>query len=121
LHEIRHLREGTLKPEELDKARRALRLESLETFQSLNRLLDQAAERIEWGLAFQTVADDLAAQRGATVAELNELAGQTLPLDQAVLVLVGDKKIILEQIKDLGLTAPIELHARGEPATQPAS
>jgi hypothetical protein len=39
-----------------------------------------------------------------------------VPLDKGVLVLVGDKKLILEQIKDLKLSPPIELTPAGDPA-----
>jgi hypothetical protein len=56
----------------------------------------------------------MAAMQSATTAELNKIVGPALPLDNGVLVLVGDKKKILEQIKDLGLPAPVEVTVRGD-------
>ena len=43
------------------------------------------------------------------------MAKDALPLEQGVLVLVGDRQTILDQIQGLGLPKPIELTVTGEP------
>ena len=62
-----------------------------------------------------TTAADLAAMEKVTAAELNALAKKAVNLDGGVLVLVGDKKLILEQIKDLKLASPTEYSPLGDP------
>jgi hypothetical protein len=47
---------------------------------------------------------------------LNVAARTSLPLDRGVLVIVGDKKTVLPQLKELGLRAPVEVDAWGGPA-----
>ena len=46
--------------------------------------------------------------------DLNRMAYDAVPLEQSVLVLVGDKGAILEQINDLDLPEPVELTVQGE-------
>jgi hypothetical protein len=48
---------------------------------------------------------------------LNRLAPSTVPLDRALLVLVGDREAILPQLEGLDLPAPEELDATGRPAS----
>ena len=50
----------------------------------------------------------------ASEADLNHLANSAIPLEQAVLVLVGDKKLITNQLKGLELPAAVELTVRGD-------
>ena len=47
-------------------------------------------------------------------ADLNAAAHDAIPLEKGVLVLVGDKKLILKQIEGLNLPTPIECSPEGE-------
>ena len=50
----------------------------------------------------------------ATRDDLNRLAHDAIPLEKSLLVLVGDKSLILEQTKDLPLPKPVEMTVAGE-------
>ena len=52
-----------------------------------------------------------------TNAQLNALARQFAWTDRGVLVLVGDRETILEQIRELKLPAPTEVDSYGNPAS----
>ncbi|HLQ36268.1 MAG TPA: pitrilysin family protein, partial [Planctomycetota bacterium] len=106
---------GDVTPAEADKARATVRTEFVQTFGSLHGVLAAAGERTLNGLPFATLAADLAQVDTITAAELNALCKQALPIEQGVLVLVGDRQTILTQLKDLGLPPPTELDAHARP------
>lgn len=113
LKEFNRLRGGDVSDEEATKSREQQRTDLIQSFQGLGGLLGVAAELVENGVPFESLAKDMQAMQGFQAADLNALAKGAIPLEQGVLVLVGDKKLILEQIKDLGLPAPIELGPDG--------
>jgi len=115
--ELKRLRTGDISDGEATKARETLRTDLIQSFQGLGGLLRVAGELITNGVAFETLAKDLAAMESASAAGLNGIAKDAIPLEQGVLVLVGDKKLILDQIKDLGLPAPTEVSPEGDPVT----
>ena len=115
LKEISGIRTGDITPEEATKACATLRTEIIHSFEGLDGVLSEAAERAAAGLPFDTIRKDMAALDSTGAEQLNKLAGPALPWEHGVLVLVGDKNTILEQIKDLKLPAPIEVNIRGEP------
>jgi len=80
----------------------------------LSGILSEAAERTAGGLAFETLRQDMQKMGSVKAKDLNGLAKVAIPLEKGVLVLVGDKKAILEQIKSTGLPAPIEVTVRGQ-------
>ncbi len=114
LQEFKRIRGGDVSQEETVKARETLRTDIIQSFSGLGGILSEAADRMAGGLHYETLARDMTSLQSATTEELNKVAGPALPFDRGVLVLVGDKKLILEQIKDLGLPAPIEVNIRGE-------
>ncbi len=114
LSEFKRIRGGDISEEETVKAREALRTDVIQSFAGLNGVLQEAIERTAAEMPFDSLARDMATMQSANTAELNKLAGPALPLDNGVVVLVGDKKTILEQIKDLGLATPIEVTVRGD-------
>lgn len=71
------------------------------------------------GIAFEAVRADLSATMRLDEGALNTLAKRAFPLDAGVLVLVGDKGVILKQMQGLGLPEAVELSAVGE-APEPA-
>lgn len=115
LHEFERLKNGDISPEEVVKARETLRTDLVQTFQSLGGLLNAAGQLVVNGAPFSTLKEDVERMGRATAEELNAAARAAVPLERGVLVLVGDKSLILEQIKDLDLPAPIEVTPEGEP------
>lgn len=114
LGEFKRIRGGDVSGEESTKARETLRTDIIQSFAGLNGILGEAYERMSGGLHYETLARDMGALSAATTEEINKIANPAFPLEKGVLVLVGDKKLILEQIKDLGLPAPVEMNVRGE-------
>jgi len=114
LHEFKRIRGGDISEDETLKARETLRTDVIQSFAGLNGVLQEAIERSAAEMPFESLIRDLATMQSAATAELNKIVGPALPLENGVLVLVGDKKLILEQIKDLQLAAPIEVNVRGD-------
>ena len=112
--EFKRIRGGDISEEETVKARETLRTDVIQSFAGLNGVLQEAIERIGADIPYESLLRDMATMQAASTDELNKIAGPGIPLDNGVLVLVGDKKKILEQIKDLGLPAPIEVNVRGD-------
>ncbi len=114
-NEFNALRSGDVTEEEARKTRETNRMGMIQSFQGLGGLIAIAQTLESNGLPFRSLGDDLSTIAAATEADLNGLAPSALPLDQALLVLVGDKAAILEQIKDLDLPEPEELTVTGDP------
>jgi len=108
---------GDLSDDEVTKARETVRTETVQSFEGLRQILGVAGELSRCDLPFDTIAKDLASAAALDAKALNTLAPKALDLDRGVLVLVGDKALILEQIKDLGLPTPTEVDPQGEPVT----
>lgn len=98
---------------EASKAAKTLRQDIISSFAGLNGLLAQAAELTAAGLPIQTIGEDLKRIDALTAADLNALAPAMLNLDRAILVLVGDKALILKQLEGLALPKPVEMDAGG--------
>jgi predicted Zn-dependent peptidase len=115
LNEFKRLRAGDVSEEEAGKARETLRTDVIQAFQGLGGLLGVASELVSNGVPFETLAQDMAKMQTAKATDLNAISNNAVPLEQGVLVLVGDKRLILDQIKDLGLPAPVEVTPEGTP------
>lgn len=112
-NEFDRLRKGDVKDIEATKVRETLRYETVRGFQGLSGMLSAAGGQLVHGLPFDAITKDLDRAGKVTAPELNKLAGSALPIDRGVLVLVGDKQLILDQIKDLKLPTPVEYDAEG--------
>jgi len=119
LSEFARLRAGDVSDDEVTKARETIRTDTIQSFQGLGGVLTSAAELVVNGLPFTTVEQDLKLIPSVGARDLNALANRSIPLENGVLVLVGDKTLILDQIKDLGLPTPIETDVRGTPLSTP--
>jgi predicted Zn-dependent peptidase len=106
---------GDLTDEEITKARETISTETVQVFEGLGQIIGVAADLNRCGLPFSTISGDLAAMKSLDASKVNASAKDALQLDHGVLVLVGDKTLILSQIKDLGLPTPVEVDAQGEP------
>jgi len=115
LSEFRRLRDGDVTDAEIGKARESQRTETVQSFAGVRGVLGQAGQLAAAGLRFEVIAADMDAMHRATASDINKLARPSIALEQGVIVLVGDKALILEQIKDLGLPAVVEYDIYGEP------
>lgn len=115
LGEFKNIRSADISPTEGTKARASYRTDAVQGFSSLRGVLSSYQPLIQNNRPFTGLADDLQESERVTTDDLNKLAHNAVPLEQALLVLVGDKKLILEEIKDLDLPAPIELTVAGDP------
>ncbi|HWQ27611.1 MAG TPA: pitrilysin family protein, partial [Dehalococcoidia bacterium] len=108
MKEFNRLRAGDVTADELGKARESIRTDVIQDFEQNAGLISAAARLLEARLPWDTVAGDLAALNALTPESLNARAKETFPIEQGVLVLVGDRDAILPQLKDLDLPAPVE-------------
>lgn len=116
LKEFKKIRGSDVSADEVDKARLTHRTNVIQSFQGLRGILATAATLELNGLPFSSIGDELNAIEKVTADDLNNLSEASIPLEQAVIVLVGDKNTILAQIGDLGLPTPTELTVTGDPA-----
>lgn len=117
LAELTRIRTGDVSDEEVVKARETLRTDAVQSFSTLRGILGAADDLVVSGLELSTLASDVLALDKVTAAEINKLAKEAVAMEKGVLVLVGDRATILEQIKDLGLPEPVTVDARGKVVT----
>ncbi|HVT12482.1 MAG TPA: pitrilysin family protein [Fimbriimonadaceae bacterium] len=107
LSEFSRLRTGDVQEVEAVKARASMRTDIISSIGTLGGLVGTAESLYENGATMADLSRDLESLAGLTAAKLNPFAKQAAPLDNAVLVLVGDKDLILKQIADLHLPEPV--------------
>ncbi|HWL92302.1 MAG TPA: pitrilysin family protein [Phycisphaerae bacterium] len=112
--ELTGIRTANVSADEARKAAETNRMDIVQGFQGLSGLIATAQDLEKKGRPFESLAADLKAIAAADAAGLNALANRAIPLDNAVLVLVGDRTIIEKQIKDLGLPRAEFRTTRGE-------
>jgi len=108
--EFARIRAGDISVDEAAKARETVRNDAVRGFSSVSGVLDAASELIAAGLPFETLTRDFASMNRGEAKDLNTLASQAIAFDRAVIVLVGDKAQIVEQIKEFeskGLVLPV--------------
>ena len=105
---------GDITAAEVQKSQETLRTAIIGSYQGLRGILGGASDLVLNGRPFTQTGDDLAALPKLTAEALNAGSKLAVPIDQGILVLVGDKALILEQIKDLGLPPAVELDAFGD-------
>ena len=115
MSEFAKIRKGDITAGEVSKARESLKTDLVQRFEGINGVLGAAGELLEADLPFSTLGADAKAMDAVTADELNKLAPKVLPIETGVLILVGDKGLILSQIKDLGLPEPVEYTVQGAP------
>jgi zinc protease len=113
LREFSRLRAGDVSGEELAKARESIRTDVIQAFERNDELVATGAKLIEAGLPWESLAQDLLALGSLGADDLNARAREALPIAQGVLVLVGDRDVILPQLGDLDLPEPVEYTVEG--------
>jgi zinc protease len=111
--ELHKISTAEITDDEARKAKETYRTNLTEKFGSLDGLVTEASSLSLLGAPLDTTTKDFAQAKGADAKTLDAAAKKAIDLNHAVLMLVGDKKLILEQIKDLGLPAPVELDPEG--------
>jgi predicted Zn-dependent peptidase len=106
---------GDITDAEVVKARETVRNDAIRGFQSLSGIAETAAELDANNLDFRAVSGDLSSIENISASDLNATAKRIIRLDKGVLVLVGDKALILEQIKGMKLPPAAEYDAEGNP------
>ena len=115
LDELRRLPKGDLTDAECRKARETYRQSTTERFGTLDGLVNDAGHLLAVGAPFDTRTSQLTLADAATPVGLNAAAAHAVQLDRAVLVLVGDRRLVLDQIKDVAIPAPVLVDAEGVP------
>ena len=116
-NEFGRLAKGDISDAEVVKARETIRNETVKGFSTLEGMLASAELRLENKVALTTVASDLEHAAAVNASDLNTLGAEIVKsLDHGVLVLVGDKAAIMQQIGELKLPAPTFVDADGNPA-----
>jgi predicted Zn-dependent peptidase len=113
---LRSGEKGDITADEALKASGILRTGRIQRFGSLSGTVQTAAELLEVGAPPATITQDLERAQALAPEQLNALCKTALRLDEGVLVLAGDRALILEQIKPLGLPEPLVIGADGKPA-----
>ncbi len=115
LKEFAAIRSGDITNVEAHKTRTTQRMRTMQAFEGLGGIIGAGVTLVRNGQPFAQLAQDLDAMAKIGNTDLNRLAYDAIPLDQSVLVLVGDRDRILKQIQDLDLPNPIELTTTGDP------
>ncbi len=113
LKEFRGLRTGNVNEGEAKKSRATRRMETMQSFAGLNGILSAGATLVVNDRPFSELGEELNALASVGESDLNRLAYAALPLEKAVLVLVGDKDQILPQLEGLELPVSIEYDVAG--------
>jgi zinc protease len=119
MNEFNRLRGGDVSDVEAAKVRETLRNDTVRSFQGLAGMLGAVSAPLTSGLPLSTLSSDLEAINGVGASELNALAKTAIPVESGVLVLVGDKQVILDQLKGLELPAPTFYDAQGKKIETP--
>ena len=113
LKEFAAIRSGDITDDEVSKARASFRTDLVQAYENLGAVLQSAVTLLRNQRPFDGSAADLAAS-AVKAGDLNALAKDAVPLEQGVLVLVGDRQTILDQLQGLGLPKPVELTVTGD-------
>jgi len=108
LKEFARLQAADISASEAGKARETARNDTVARLESLSGLIGGVTPYLVGGVPVATANAELEAIQRATDATLNKIAPTSVRLKEGVLVLVGDKDLILEQLK-LPALAPFKL------------
>jgi len=113
--ELTRIGSGDISAEELGKARETYLNDMAESFGTLGGVLGVADELIAQQAPFTSTERDLATARKVDVAAVNGAAKEIFKLSSGVLVLVGDQKLIMAQLKGMDLPEPVVVDNEGKP------
>jgi predicted Zn-dependent peptidase len=103
LSEFAKIRKGDVTDAEASKAASSLRTETIQSLAGLQGVISKAMSLHTLGLPFSAITSELGQLEVLKANDLNSLVNSSIPLEMALLVLVGDKAQILKQLEGLGL------------------
>jgi predicted Zn-dependent peptidase len=106
LNEFKRLSSGDITPEEASKTAAVRRFNTISSLGTLDGLVSTAQDLYSNGKPFSSLGLILDELVTIDASSLNALAPSLLPLEKSLLVLVGDKNLILGQLEGLGLPEP---------------
>ena len=109
LQEFAKIRTGDISDVETAKAANTLRTETIQSLTGLDGIIGKAVSLANLGRPYSSIGTDLNEFVTLKASDLNFLSKESIPLEKALLVLVGDKAQILKQLEGLGLPTPIEV------------
>lgn len=121
LAELTRITSGDISADEITKATQTIRTQVIQDLAGVHGPVGLATQQLSMQLPFSSVQEDLNAAMAMTAAQANLQARSAIALDRGVLVLVGDRELILRQIKDLALPAPVEVEPDGSPVSPSTS
>lgn len=107
LKEFKRIRGGDVSSEEASKAALSRRTEFIESLSTVQGLVNSAEQQVANGLPASSIGKEMESMANVGASQINKLANPSLALEKGLLVLVGDKKAILPQLKGLGLPEPV--------------
>lgn len=106
LYEFDRLSKGDFTQDEFDRAKATWQSELVQTFETQSGALSTLVSIVMNGLEVNTINRFAKTLPNVTLDDFNQTARTFPTLDTMSITLVGDKNLILEQIKDLGLPTP---------------
>jgi zinc protease len=106
LNEFKRLTPGDITTDEASKTSAVRRFNTISSLGTLEGLVDNAQVLYVQGKPFSSLGTTLDELSTFDATSLNALAPNMLNLEKSVLVLVGDKNLILGQLEGLGLPQP---------------
>jgi zinc protease len=106
LKEFKRLTPGDITPEEASKTAAVRRFNTISSLGTLEGLVGTAKDLFIQGKPFSSLGTTLDELSTFDATSLNTLAPNMLPLEKSLLLLVGDKNLILGQLEGLGLPQP---------------
>ncbi|MFI5222582.1 MAG: M16 family metallopeptidase [Bacteroidia bacterium] len=102
LKEVKNYRAGGMTDEEIDFTKKALILSDALRFEGNYQKAGFLNSLVLYDLPDNYLEEQTRILQGLTKAELNTLAKELLPVDNMVIVVVGDKDLIGDSLKKLG-------------------
>lgn len=112
LKEFNGIRTGNITADEATKASASMRQDVVQSASTIGGLVGTAMGMYLEGRPYTDLGKDLQTIATLSPAQLNALVKSGVPLDNAVLVLVGDKEQIMKQWKGLSLPEPVVVKAQ---------
>jgi predicted Zn-dependent peptidase len=109
LKEFAKIRTRDVSDAEVAKADSTMRTETIQSLTGLEGIVNKAISLYSLDMPFSSISSDLLSIAAIKATDVNRLASESIPLERALLVLVGDKDQILKQLDGLGLPAPEEV------------
>jgi zinc protease len=106
MKEIARLEKGDIDDIEANKAAQIMRTDIVTEFTSLGTIVGVGSSVVDTGVSLSDIDQKITKIQSFNAASLNEVAKKYINHSNALIVLVGDKALILKQIEGLGLPTP---------------